>query len=208
MDPRPTIRQVVFDFGGVLIEWQPERILAQAYADPERRDRARREIFQHPDWLELDRGALSEQAAVARFAARTVDSVENIEKLMATTRESLRPKPDSVALLHELADSGVPIYGLSNMPEHAYGWLLAQHEFFARFDGIVVSARVGAIKPEPTIYEHLCSAFRLRPEESLFIDDMPANVEVARELGFHALRFESAQALRRHLSNFALYPRS
>jgi FMN phosphatase YigB (HAD superfamily) len=198
------IRAVVFDFGGVLVEWRPELILARHYADAARRDRARREIFAHPDWLEVDRGTLGDAEALERFAARTSEPLEAMVALLDTVRGSLDPKPDSVALLRELVARQVPVYGLSNMSVPTYEWLTARHDFFGLFDGVVISAAVRLAKPDPAIYAHLCRTHGLVPESTLFVDDTEANVAAARALGFAALRFEGVAGLAAELERHGL----
>jgi len=189
------VRNIVFDFGGVLVQWRPERLLAEQFPDAPERDIARRDIFGHADWLEFDRGTLHESEAVLRFAARSGLPESRIRALFAAIREELQPKHDTIAVLRRLSARGVPLYGLSNMSADIFQWLFERNDFFALFDGIVVSGSVGLIKPEPAIYSHLATVHGLVPEESLFIDDMPANVAAARDVGFQAIRFTGAEDL-------------
>jgi putative hydrolase of the HAD superfamily len=85
------------------------------------------------------------------------------------------------------------------MSESIFAHLRARHDFFALFDGIVVSAAVKLLKPEPAIYEHLRERFALDFAESVFLDDLPRNVEAARRLGLPAIRFETTEQARREL---------
>jgi putative hydrolase of the HAD superfamily len=189
------IRNVVFDFGGVLVQWRPDKLLADQFPDEQNREIARREIFGHPDWLEFDRGTLLEADAITRFAARSGFSEARLRELFGAIREELQPKQDSVTVLRGLAARAVPLYGLSNMSADIFHWLRDRNDFFALFNGIVVSGCVGLIKPEPAIFAHLATTHALVRGESLFIDDMPANVSAAREAGFQAVRFTTADAL-------------
>jgi putative hydrolase of the HAD superfamily len=189
------IRNVVFDFGGVLVQWRPDKLLADQFPDERHREIARREIFGHPDWLEFDRGTLLEVDAVTRFATRTGFAESRIRALFGAIREELQPKPDSVEVLRGLAARAVPLYGLSNMSADIFQWLRDRNDFFALFNGIVVSGCVGLIKPERAIFAHLATTHALVPDESLFIDDMPANVSAARDAGFQAVQFTTAEAL-------------
>jgi HAD superfamily hydrolase (TIGR01509 family) len=198
------IRNVVFDFGGVLVEWQPERILAEVFPEPGQRDAVRRDVFQHPDWVEFDRGRLPEDEAVRRFAARAALEEDQMRALFVAIRHALRPKADTIAVLRGLAARRVPLYALSNMTTDVFGWLAARHDFFTLFNGIVVSGAVGLVKPEPEIYAHLAATHRIDPAESLFIDDMEANVAAARAAGYEALRFTAAEALAAELARRGL----
>ncbi|HVY65335.1 MAG TPA: HAD family phosphatase [Gammaproteobacteria bacterium] len=193
------VRNIIFDFGGVLVNWRPEAIISSFYADPASRDAIRTHAFQHDDWIEMDRGTLDEAEVVRRFAMRMQRPEAEMAALFDHVRASLTPIEPSVALLAELRERGFRLYGLSNMSESIFAYLRSLHGFFSLFDGIVVSAAVKLVKPEPGIYEHLRERFALDFAESVFIDDFARNVESARQLGLPAIRFESAAQVRREL---------
>jgi len=193
------VRNVIFDFGGVLVNWQPEAIIAGFYAEAALRDAIRTHAFQHDDWLEMDRGTLDDATVIRRFAARMRRPEAEMAALLDHVRASLTPIHPTVALLGELRERGFKLYGLSNMSASMFGHLKSQHAFFDLFHGIVVSATVKSVKPEPAIYEQLRSQFALDFRESVFIDDLPRNVESARALGLPAIRFESTEQVRREL---------
>jgi putative hydrolase of the HAD superfamily len=193
------VRNLIFDFGGVLVNWQPEAIISGFYAEPALRDAIRTQAFQHDDWLEMDRGTLDEPTVIRRFAARMARPEAEMAALFDYVRASLTPIEPTVALLTELNDRGYRLYGLSNMSAPIFEHLKSLHAFFDLFHGIVVSAAVKSVKPEPAIYERLRSQFALDFGESVFIDDLPRNVESARRLGLPAIRFESTAQVRREL---------
>ena len=120
--------------------------------------------------------------------------------LLATVRESLKPIESTVALLGELRGRGYTLYGLSNMSEPLFAHLQSRHDFFGLFDGIVVSAAVKLVKPDPAIYEHLRDRFEIDFAESVFIDDLPRNIESARRLGLAAIQFRSPEQVREELA--------
>lgn len=194
------VRNVIFDFGGVLVTWRPQEIVDSFYADPALREAARVHAFHHEDWLEMDRGTLDEATVVRRFAARMGRPEAELNALFDHVRASLVPIEPTVALLEELRGRGVRLYGLSNMSASIFAYLRERHSFFGWFDGIVVSAAVQVLKPEPGIYEHLRERHALDFAESVFFDDMPRNVEAARRLGLAAFRFETAEQARRDLT--------
>jgi FMN phosphatase YigB (HAD superfamily) len=197
-DPKP-VRNVIFDFGGVLVNWAPEAIIAGFYAEPALRDAIRTHAFQHDDWLEMDRGTLDEPTVIRRFAARMARPEAEMAALFDHVRAHLTPIEPTVALLTELHGRGYQLYGLSNMSASIFEYLRSLHAFFDLFHGIVVSAAVKSVKPEPAIYEQLRSQFALDFGESVFIDDLPRNVESARRLGLPAIRFETTAQVRRDL---------
>jgi putative hydrolase of the HAD superfamily len=187
----------IFDLGGVLVEWQPARIARNFSADPALQQSILEGIFRHPDWVEKDRGSLSVPELEKRFSARTQLAPDEIRRLMVQVRASLQLKADTLAWIRELKASGFPLYCLSNMPSDHEAYLRQRYDFWALFDGIVTSNRVGMVKPEPGIFLHLLQAFGLDPQNCVFIDDGPANIEIAQSLGIHGIHFKGAAGARR-----------
>jgi len=193
------VRNVIFDFGGVLVTWRPQAIIDSFYTEPNLREALRVHAFEHDDWLDMDRGTVDEPTLVRRFASRMGRPEAELEALFDHVRASLVPIEPTVALLRELHGAGLRLYGLSNMSASIFAYLHGRHEFFALFEGIIVSAAVKSLKPEPAIYEHLRERFALDFGESVFIDDFERNVVGARRLGLPAIRFESTEQARRDL---------
>jgi HAD superfamily hydrolase (TIGR01549 family) len=198
------VRNVIFDLGGVLVRWQPEAIIADFYTDDVLRARVREAVFGHPDWVDIDRGTLSEDIAIERFAARMQRPAAEMRELMQHVKDSLTPLPDSVALLDELAERGVPVYGLSNMSAAMFALLRSRYDHWDRFRGIVISGEVGLVKPEPEIFHHIAERYGLIPAETVFIDDHLPNIESAGRLGFHTIHFADAERCRRELDSLIL----
>lgn len=186
---RPPVRNVIFDFGGVLVRWQPQQIVAGFYADETLRSRLTQLVFRHPDWLEMDRGTLAEAQAVERFAARMQRPVEEMWALLAHVKESLTPMPESFAIVHDLARRGLSLYGLSNMSLATYEHLRQRYDVWHAFRGIVISAQVKLMKPDAAIFEYLARTHAVTPSESVFIDDSSHNIESAARLGYRTILF-------------------
>jgi len=195
-------RNVIFDFGGVLLRWQPQEIINAFYAEEDLRGSASRNVFRHPDWIEMDRGALAEDDAIRRFAARMHRPVAELRALLEFVRESLVPLPETVELVHTLAARAVPLYGLSNMPASTFSYLRGRHDHWKLFQGIVISGEVKLIKPDPAIFEYICAQHRLDAAESIFVDDSSPNVEAAGRLGFRTILFRDAQRCAEALTAF------
>ena len=187
------MKNVIFDVGGVLLDWNPGRILEGYYADPAERAAMKQAIFLHADWLELDRGTLSEPALLQRISERARRPVPELTNLFEVIRDSLQPKLDSVALLATLAARQVPLYCLSNMPAGIYATLRERFDFWALFAGIVISGEIRLVKPEPAIFAHLLDRYGLTATETAFVDDLPANVAAASALGLHGVLFQNAR---------------
>jgi putative hydrolase of the HAD superfamily len=197
-----TIRNVVFDAGGVLLQWDPPAFIARLHPDTETQALIRREIFEHADWHEFDRGALNVDQAAELFSKRAGLSSGEMRALFATANESLRPIPGTIQLLEDLAGAGINLYLLSNMPVSTYEFLVKRHSFFGHFRQLVISGAILLIKPDPAIYKHLVETTGIVPAESVFIDDLTRNVIAARECGLHAIQFRDADACRVELRTY------
>ena len=189
------IRNVIFDAGGVLLEWNPPRVIAELYPDPAAQAEIRQFIFEHPDWHEYDRGTITEINAPEHFAKLSGRPPEEIRRLLRLTAESLRPIDGTIRLLEELAAAGIHLYLLSNMPEGTFNLLVERHGFFAHFRHLVISGKILLLKPEPAIYKHLVDTTGIVPAESVFIDDLTRNVIAARESGLHAIQFTTPRGV-------------
>jgi FMN phosphatase YigB (HAD superfamily) len=187
------VKNVIFDLGGVVVEWSPERILESYYEDhPRMREVMKTALFLHPDWMQLDRGTLSEADLLVRLRDRTQRPPEELEGLLAAVRASLHTKNDTVALLSRLHEQSVPLYCLSNISSTMYQYLRQRHSFWGVFRGIVISGDIKLMKPEREIFEHLLEKFALDAGDCVFIDDNLPNIEAARSLGMQAIWFQSA----------------
>lgn len=183
---------IVFDLGGVVVRWEPEALLAQSFADQATRELVQREFLAHPDWLELDRGTMTPPVAVTRAMARTGLSERAIAAVLKNLPPSLAPIGATVELLQLLKARGHGLYCLSNMHHASIDYLERTQDFCALFTGKVISCRVNLCKPEAAIYAHLLSAFQLNPLDTVFIDDVEANLAAARRFGMGTILFSDA----------------
>lgn len=196
------IRNVVFDAGGVLLEWNPAAVIARLHPDPETQAILRRQMFEHQDWLEFDRGTYDEAAAAEHFARLSGRSAEETRTLIRATRESLTPIAGTIALLEDLARAGVHLYLLSNMPVSTFDYLTRKFAWFGHFRQLVISGAILMVKPEPAIYKHLVEQTGIVPAESIFIDDLLKNIVAARECGLHAILFRDPPSCRAELRHY------
>lgn len=182
------LKNLVLDIGNVICEWNPEALVASAVPDPAQRDSALAATIGHEDWLSLDRGTLSLDQAIANAQARTRDQVSPaaVEAIYRQLPASLVPLTDAVDAIHEAHSRGIALYVLSNMQWHAWHFMEREYDFWTLFSGILVSCDSGYIKPEAGIYNEVCSRFALQASDCLFIDDMPVNVQGARDCGWQA----------------------
>jgi putative hydrolase of the HAD superfamily len=187
------VRNVIFDLGGVVFDWNPDAILESFYDDIDVRAAIKRELFQHPDWLLMDRGVYSEADVIARLVERTGRRSLELRGLFGAVRSSLQPKRETVALIERLAQRQVPLYCLSNMPASTFSHLKDSHAFWPLFRGIVISGEIQMMKPEPEIFQYLLRRYELAAGNTVFIDDLQTNVQAAKALGIHAVWFRDAR---------------
>ena len=193
------VKNVIFDLGGVVIAWNPDGILDGYYTDPRMRALMKTALFLHPDWLQMDRGTLSEADLLLRLEARTGRPAAELAGLLDAVRGSLHANTDTVELLEKLAAREVSLYCLSNMASGIYAYLRERHSFWGVFRGTVISGDIGMMKPEREIFEFLLRRYALAPRETVFVDDNAPNVEAARALGIHTVWFKSARQCEQEL---------
>ena len=190
---------IVFDLGGVVFRWQPEVLVASVFEDRRIRELVLREIIQHPDWIELDRGTLPLANAIRRGAARTGLPDPEIGRLFGAVPISLTPIDETIALIRRLAPTSNRLFVLSNMHHASIAYLEEQHDFWGAFDGLVISCRINTVKPETRIYEYLLAEYELDPAETIFIDDLQENLDAAALLGIRTIRFMDSDQCERAL---------
>lgn len=184
---------VVWDFGNVLTCWEPARAIEDRWPGGRFEELAARANF--PALNErLDRG-VSYAPLLEDLAAVDEEAAEFWEHYVANIGASLSPTiPGTRDLVDELADAGVPQYGLTNWPAVNAHMIPEVVQGVERLRGVVVSGLEGVIKPEPAIYELLIERFGLDPAATLFIDDRQVNLDAAEELGFQTHLFDGDAA--------------
>jgi putative hydrolase of the HAD superfamily len=191
---------IVFDLGGVVLEWNPDALVAGVFMDPNDRIKGRSQIIGHPDWLELDRGTLELEQAIKNATERTGLAEADIRSLMARVPASLKPVEETIELIKRLKGDGHRLYCLSNMHLASIAYLEKHCSFWPLFDGVVISSYVKLIKPEKAIYRHLLEKYQLTPERTIFIDDVDENLEAAETFGIRTIKFTSPRDCERRLS--------
>ncbi|MFK7854246.1 MAG: HAD family hydrolase [Granulosicoccus sp.] len=182
------LSNLILDIGNVICDWNPDGLVASAFAEPAEQAEALSVTIGNPDWLELDRGTMTVEDAVARAQARTSLNPAAIAQIYENLGASLVALPATMIAMHRAKSLGVPIYILSNMSASAWAYLKQNHDCWDACKGVVVSCDAGFIKPEPAIYKHLCDKFSVTPESCVFVDDMAENIQAAREFGMQGVQ--------------------
>jgi 2-haloacid dehalogenase len=202
--PSSAIEAVVFDVGGVLLDWDPRHLYRKLFDDEDEMNRFLERVCTM-EWHEWHDRGFSVAESCETLATAHPDHAELIRAWGHRGEEMVAgPIDGTVEILQELRLRGVPCYALTNMERETYPRRVARYPFLNWFNGTVVSGFEGVIKPDPEIFKLLLSRFELRPSATLVIDDSAANVEAARSLGMRALRFQSAAQLRRELERMRL----
>lgn len=199
------IKNIIFDFGGVLMDWDP-RYFFKAYFNDDKKMEYFLENIAQTSWNEeQDRGrTLSEgtEIQVKKFP----DWEKEIRAYYDNWTTMLKSDiPDNVEVLRKLGKTHYHLFGLTNWSEETFPYALENYDFFELFDGkIVVSGTEKLIKPDPKIWYVLLDRYNLQPQESVFIDDNPKNIEIARSLGFKTIHITSETNLEKELIDLGI----
>lgn len=194
------IRNIVFDMGNVLLHFDPAQFIRRAGVEnPADAALLQQELFRSLEWVQMDRGSLTEQGAFERIRPRLPQRLHAaLEKLLFCWDEPILPVAGMAQLVKDCRAAGYGVYLLSNASRRL-------HDYFDRvpgsewFQGRFVSADHGLVKPQQSIYRAFCGRFGLRGGECLFVDDVPLNIEGAVTAGWQGIVFCDAQDLRRKM---------
>jgi 2-haloacid dehalogenase len=203
---RTSIEAVVFDIGGVLLDWNPRHLYRQVFDDEEAMERFLDRICT-PEWHDAhDRGA-STADSCTRLADAHPDHAAEIGAWATRSEEMIGGVfEDTVRILEDLTDAGIACYALSNMEAETFPQRFERFTFFGLFDGLVISGLEGVAKPDREIFEILLERFGLNPEATVFIDDKIDNLGPASALGMVTVHYQSPQGLRGSLGALGLLP--
>ena len=193
------IKNIIFDFGGVLLDWNPRYLYKSYFNNDEEMEHFLADIC-NGEWnIRQDAGRPFAEA-VKELQSKFPEYAEAIQMYDDDWEKMLKCElPGSIDLLKELKFMGYGIYGLTNWSAEKIGYAFANYSFFSLFDGIVVSGVEKVVKPDRKIYEILLERYSLKPGECVFIDDNQDNVDMAKVLGINAIRFDNIGNVKEHL---------
>lgn len=199
------IKNIVFDMGGVLINFDAERYTARFVPDAGDRALIRRELFRSVEWIQMDRGVITDDEAVASVCQRLPQHLHQaVRDILDNWHQDIPPLDGIYELVKELKEKGYGIYLLSNTCTrfHSFRKNIPALQFF---DGEFISADCHLVKPEPGIYQCFLEKFGLEGTECVFIDDVPLNVEGAVRCGIHGIVYnDDPDELRQKLRRFGV----
>jgi putative hydrolase of the HAD superfamily len=184
------IKNLIIDMGNVLIQFNPALFIdRQGIKDIEGHQALMRKVFHSVEWVQMDWGVLDESQCESLVLPRLPKHLHKAaSQLIHNWSSPVVPIPGMADFLKRCKEAGFKLYLLSNASRrlHDYWQDIPGHE---HFDGLVVSADVGLIKPQPEIFEHLLDSYQLKAAECLFIDDMPLNIAGAYQAGIPGFIF-------------------
>ena len=198
---------IIFDLGGVLIDWNPRHLYRKLFAgDEAAMERFLAEVCSQEWNVKQDAGRLFSEAV----EELTLQHPHHeglirawIERWPETVAGAIEP---TVEVLAELRERGYALFALSNWSAETFHHARERFEFLAWFEDIVISGEVKLIKPDPQIFALLLERIGRPAGECLFIDDSETNVLVAQQLGFRTVHFQSAELLRAELRRMGILP--
>ena len=202
--PAPQRSVVVFDLGGVLIDWNPRHLYRKLIADEAAMEEFLSTVCTQ-SWNERQDAGRTFAEAAALLCAQHPHHRDLIEAYGARFDEMMKgPIEGSVTILQTLHRRGVPLYALSNWSRETFPLALRRFDFLKLFRGMVISGEVGGIKPDPRIFRILLERHGIEPDDAVYIDDNPRNAEAAHALGIHGIHFTDPDELRRELEDLRL----
>ena len=190
------IKNVVFDFGGVLVDWNRRYLYDKYFGDVEKSKWFLDNVCTLEWNNDLDWG-MPFAESVKKQSALFPEYADAIEAFDSRWLETIGGDiPGMYEYVKELKGRGVPLYGLTNWSTEKFNLIRGVYPVFGLLEGMVVSGEEHLLKPHPEIYRCLLDRYGLKAEESLFIDDNEANVQGALAVGMKGLRFCGERLLR------------
>jgi 2-haloacid dehalogenase len=191
------ISAIIFDLGGVLIDWNPSYVFDKMFDNEEKKNHFFENICTS-DWNEKQDAGRSLKEATEELVVKHPEWKEYVEAYYGRWEEMLGgPIQETVEIFRQLKQKNAyKIYALTNWSAELFPIALERYEFLHWFDGRVVSGEEKMRKPFPQFYQLILDRFQLKPQETLFIDDNLRNIEAAKELGLKTIAFESPSQLK------------
>ena len=196
---------VVFDLGGVLVDWNPRYLFRKLYPNREAEmEHFLTEVCSN-EWNAMQDAGRTWSEAVKILQQDHPEHAEMISAYHLRWEEMLAGAIEgTVAVLRDLKRCGTPLFALTNWSHETFPLARRRFEFLGWFDGVVVSGEEKLIKPDRRIFDLLLARFALDPRRTVYIDDNLTNVAAATEIGMHAIHFTEPDALRRELESLQL----
>lgn len=193
------IDTIIFDFGGVLVDWNPHYLYDSYFGDTKKTDYFLTNICT-PEWNAQMDGGKPFADGIAEKIAEHPEYEKEIRMYWTDWKQMMGKQIDGMQkLLQDLKTAGYHIYGLSNWSAETFYQVRNDYPIFDLLEGSVLSGEEKCLKPEPKIYTILLDRYHINPNTAVFFDDNIANVEGAKAVGIHGIQFVSAEQIRKEL---------
>ena len=191
------MKNIIFDFGNVLVQWHPELVYGEYFGDEAKAWWFLRHVADMDFRQRIDAGE-SNAKCIAEQQARFPEYSEAIALYHSKWREMLTDEvPGMREMLCQLSAANYQLYGLTNWSMETFPEAREHFGILQMIDRYVVSGAEGLVKPDPRLFQVLLDRYSLKAEECIFVDDNPDNVAAARKMGMRGIVFTNAENLRK-----------
>lgn len=195
---------VIFDLGGVLIDWNPRYLYRKLMPSEAEIEHFLAHVCTFAWNAEQDAGR-SFHAATLALQAQHPEHAAMIAAYYGRWEEMLGGAiAESVEIFRQVKRSGLPVYALTNWSAESYPTAQKHFDFLREFDGVVVSGEEKVAKPDARLFHILLERYKIEATRAVYIDDSASNIATANRLGFTTIHFQSAEQLRRELQAFGV----
>jgi len=205
MMKKSNIQAIIFDYGNVLIEWNPRFVYNRYFQDdPEGMEHFLKEV-DFMGWnAHQDKGRTFKEG-VADLSTQFPHHSHLIQAYHDNWKDSIGVAHwETVAIMKQLKAKGYPLYGLSNWSPETFPYAREKYDFLNLLDDMVISGYVGYVKPEPEIYHIILEKIGMPAQDCLFIDDSLPNIKQANTMGFNTIHFASPEKLKKEITQLGL----
>jgi putative hydrolase of the HAD superfamily len=195
------IKNIIFDIGQVLAKFRWREYIEDFGYHSEIEDRLAKATVLSVYWSEIDRGLVPMEEIIELCVLLDREIEQEIREFYKDTRRLVVEYDYSSSWLKELKALGFHIYLLSNYGEVNFSHVKEVFSFFQYVDGAIISYQEKCIKPEEKIYRILLDRYQLIPSECIFLDDLEANIEAAKNLGIHSIQVLNYQQAKEDLNH-------
>lgn len=192
-------KNIIFDFGNVLVQWHPEQVYGEYFGDEAKAWWFLRHVVDM-DWRQRIDAGESQDACIRELQERQPEYREAIELYRSKWREMLTGEVPGMRQLLSEVQQKYEVYGLTNWSMETFPEAREHFGILQMIDRYVVSGAEHLVKPDPRLFQVLLDRYSLRAEDCTFVDDNPVNVNTARAMGMRGIVFTGSDNLRKELA--------
>ena len=207
MNTNSKYKNIIFDLGGVLVNWQPQKLVEEIFnAQKEKFNLKSKEdllpIVQSTIFNEMDRGTVSRKDVIKHFQKNYDQNL--LKEMFNYIPKHIYILENGIKILNKVKEQKYKTYILSNFGKELFEEVSPNYDFLNKFDGAVISYKVKTIKPEPEIYKILLNTYSLQPTQSIFIDDKEENIIAGKTCGIDGIICKNHNYVEKELKNLGI----